>query len=332
MPHDTTRLHHVGHIVENLAEASSLYGRLGFVVPPPSCPAMPRSEGAPPEPFGAANTHADFPDSFLELATCVKDGDTGRLPADTRLVPLEAPAEVLPLLVERIGETSANLAACLDRFQGLHILMFSSPAIDEAAVRLTEAGVRHGGVNTVRRAAPAGANSPVETIRYLEIDAQEPHSGTNVGTGAGTVPEGRVGIVADLDPGIQSARHLDHPNGATGLAEATLCVADEDLAATQHRYAAYLARRPRQEGRARIFDLDGAALKLIPESALRATLPGEEPPALPALVAYTVTVRDLPLARDLLHRNGVPVRETPTGDLFVPAKEALGTAVVFRAG
>ncbi|NEE40601.1 VOC family protein, partial [Streptomyces sp. SID7982] len=125
----------------------------------------------------------------------------------------------------RIGETSANLAACLDRFQGLHILMFSSPAIEEAAVRLTEAGVRHGGVNTVRRAAPSGADSPVETIRYLEIEGQEPITATAPGTG--TVPEGRVGVVAGLDPGIQSARHLDHPNGATALAEATLCVADE---------------------------------------------------------------------------------------------------------
>ncbi|MCT6775616.1 VOC family protein [Streptomyces sp. CS7] len=330
MPHDTTRLHHVGHIVENLAEASVLYERLGFVVPPPSCPAMPRSEGAAPEPFGAANTHADFPDSFLELATCVKEGDAGRLPADTRLVPLEAPAEVLPLLVERISGTSANLAACLDRFQGLHILMFSSPAIDEAAARLTAAGVRHGGVNTVRRAAPSGADSAIETIRYLEIDADEPHTGTAPGTG--TVPEGRVGIVADLDPGIQSARHLDHPNGATGLAEATLCVADEDLAATHHRYATYLDRSPRQEGQSLIFDLDGAALRLIPSSALPMTLPGEKPPALPALVAYTVTVRDLPVARDLLHHNDVPVRETPAGDLFAPAKAALGTAVVFRAG
>ncbi|MEU4178679.1 VOC family protein [Streptomyces sp. NPDC026589] len=328
MPHDTTRLHHVGHIVEDLAEASVLYGRLGFSVPPPSCPGMPRSAGGAPEPFGAANTHADFADSFLELATCLKAGETGRLPADTRLVPLEAPAEVRQRLVERIGETSADLAAYLDRFQGLHILMFSSPAIDDAAARLTSAGVRHGGVNTVRRAAPSGAESPIETIRYLEIDAQEP----DTGTGAGTVPEGRVGIVADLDPGIQSARHLDHPNGATGLAEATLCVADEELTATYHRYAAYLGRRPRQEGEGLIFDLDGAALKIIPKSALAATLPGEELPALPALVAYTVTVRDLPLARDLLHRNGIPLRETPTGDFFVPAKAALGTAVVFRAG
>ncbi|ALU94814.1 hypothetical protein WQO_16640 [Streptomyces globisporus C-1027] len=201
----------MGHIVENLVEVSVLYERLGFVVPSPSCPAMPRSEGAAPEPFGAATTHADFPDSFLELATCVKEGDAGRLPADTRLVPLEAPAEVLPLLVERISGTSASLAACLDRFQGLHILMFSSPAIDEAAVRRTAAGVRRGGVNTVRREAPSGADSAIETIRYLEIDADEPHTGTAPGTGSGTVPEGRVGIVADLDPGIQSGSSRSRP-------------------------------------------------------------------------------------------------------------------------
>ncbi|MFD3622862.1 VOC family protein, partial [Streptomyces sp. NPDC058676] len=66
---DIARIHHVGHIVEILAQALSLYERLGFVMPPPSCPAMSRREGAAPEPFGAANTHADFPYSFLELAT-----------------------------------------------------------------------------------------------------------------------------------------------------------------------------------------------------------------------------------------------------------------------
>lgn len=325
MGHDTARIHHVGHIVEDMAEAIGVYERLGFLVPPPNCPAMSRHEGGEPEPFGAANTHADFPRSFLELATRVKDGDTGRLPADTHLVPLEAPPEVLPLLVERIGETSADLAACLNRFQGLHILMFSSPAIDEAAARLTAAGVRHGGVNTVRRAAPEGARTPVETVRYLEIDAQEP------GGRPGTAPEGRVGLAADLDPDIQGARLLDQPNGAADLVEAMLCVEDQDLPAAQHRYEAYLGRPARQAGPARVFDLDGAVLTLVPGSALATVLPGEHPPALPALVGCTVAVHDLALTRDLLLRNGLPVRETPSGDMFVPAEAALGAAVIFRS-
>lgn len=324
MGHDIARLHHVGHVVDDMAQAITLYERLGFAVPPPSCPAMPLREGAAPEPFGAANTHADFPRSFLELATCVRDGDTDRLPAGTRLVPLDAPAELLPRLVERISETSAGLAACLDRFQGLHILMFSSSDIDAAAARLTAAGVRHGGVNTVRRAAPPGAGTPVETVRYLEID------GDGSGAGPGSVAEGRVGLVADLDPDVQGARHLDHPNGAVDLVEAVLCVADRELAAVQQRYETCLGRPARPEGPARVLDLDGAALTLVPDSGLAALLPGERPAALPALVGCTVAVRDLSLTRDLLRRNGLPLRETPSGDLFVPAEAALGTAVVFR--
>ncbi|MFI1785446.1 hypothetical protein [Streptomyces rubiginosohelvolus] len=43
-------------------------------------------------------------------------------------------------------------------------------------------------------------------------------------------------------------------------------------------------------------------------------------------------MRDLPVARDLLHRNDIPVRETPTGEVFAPAEAALGAAIVFRAG
>jgi catechol 2,3-dioxygenase-like lactoylglutathione lyase family enzyme len=324
MGHDTARIHHVGHIVEDMAQAINLYERLGFAIPPPSCPAMSRREGAAPEAFGAANTHADFPSSFLELATWVKEGDAVSLPADTHLVPLEASPEVLSLLLERIGETSANLAACLDRFQGIHILMFSSPAIDEAAERLTAAGVRHGGVNTVRRTAPEGAKVSVETVRYLEIDGEGPDAKP------GTVAEGRVGFVADLDPDVQGSRCLNHPNGAVELVEAMLCVADPELAAVRRRYETYLGRSARQEGPAHVFDLDGAALKLVTSSCLATALPGERPPALPALVGYTVVVRDLALTRDLLRRNGLPVRETPSGDIFVPAYAALGTAVVFR--
>ncbi|MFE6767722.1 hypothetical protein [Streptomyces griseus] len=42
-------------------------------------------------------------------------------------------------------------------------------------------------------------------------------------------------------------------------------------------------------------------------------------------------MHDLALTRDLLLRNGLPVRETPSGDMFVPAEAALGAAVIFRS-
>ncbi|MDC3960703.1 VOC family protein [Polyangium jinanense] len=317
MRHDIVRIHHVGHVVDDMAAALALYRRLGFVVPPPSYPAMARQEGAEPEPFGAANTHADFPGNFLELATRVREGD--HIPADAKLVPLQAPADVLPKLVERIATTSASLAVCLERFEGLHILMFSSPDIDAVATRLTASGIGHGGVNTVRRPVETETGTVVETVRYLEID-----------TRPGSVAEGRVGVAAELDSHIQGARQSDHPNGAVDLVEAVLCVADSELAAAQARYQDYLDRPIRTDGPAQVFDLDNARLTLVPESGLATLLPGEQPAALPALVAYTVAVRDIAATQNLLRDNGIPLRRTASGDPFVPSANALGTAIIFR--
>ena len=319
MAPDLIRLHHVGHVVRDMPAALAFYRRLGFVVPAPSYPALPSREGAEPEPFGAANTHADFPRDFLELATVVHAGD--RVPADAQLVPLQAPADVLPILLDRINATRANLAACLERFEGLHILMFSSPDIDVTAARLATAGVRHGGVrhggvNTVRR--PAGTE--VETVRYLEIDGEQP----------GAVAEGRIGVVAELDQRIQATRLADHPNGALGLVEATLCAADSELDAVQAWYENYLGRPPRTDGRAQVFDLDGTTLTLVPDSGLDTLLPGERPLALPALVACTVTVRDLATTQNLLRDHAIPLRRAASGDVFVPATAAFGAAIVFR--
>ncbi|MBD0839936.1 MULTISPECIES: VOC family protein [unclassified Streptomyces] len=323
MGNDIVRLHHVGHIVRDMAQAITLYERLGFRLPPPSCPAIRRHEGSEPEPFGTGNSHADFPHSFLELVSWIEDSSTHRLPANARIVPLDAPPEVLPGLVQRIEETSANVAARLERFQGLHILMLSSPDIRAAATRLSDAGVRHGGVTTVRR--PSDASDDVATVRYLEIGDDASASRP------GAVAEGRVGVAAELDPDAQRAAGLlDHPNGAVDVVDAVLCVADEEVGATERRYATYLGREAHQDGPGRVFALDESTLTLVPASRLAELLPGEQPPALPAIAACTIAVRDLDQAAALLRRNGLPTRKTPSGDLLVPAEAALGAALVFR--
>ncbi|WP_282691953.1 VOC family protein [Streptomyces sp. CC208A] len=305
MSHALTRLHHVGHVVSDMTQAMALYQRLGFHVPPPGVPALAPREGAAPEPFGAANTHADLRRSFVELVTPVKPGNTAGLPPDTRIVPLHAPPEKLPLLLSRIEATSARLGGWRDRFEGLHILMFSSPDIDGTANRLTAAGVGHGGVDTVGRPVETPDGVRTEPVRYLEID---------------DVPEGRVGVVADVDPAFQHLRHLDHPNGAQDLVEAVLCVPDGQLPLARERYERYLGLPASAPG----------PVTLLTGTDLRRLLPGEEPPALPALVACTLAVPDLARVRALLADNGLPVRETARGELFVPAEAALGTALIFR--
>ncbi|MFC5744326.1 VOC family protein [Actinomadura rugatobispora] len=299
-------LHHVGHIVRDMREAMELYRRLGFTVPAPAYPVLPRVAGGPAEPFGVANTHVHFPGGFVELVAVVDD--TGRMPAGARPIPLRVPDDERPRLTAAIRATAANITSFLERFEGLHIMIADTPDIDGVAARLASAGVVHGGVHAVQRPVETGAGTRMEPARYLEISAP--------GLPAGRVPEGRIGF-AENAPGEQP--HIDHPNGATGLAGCVLCVADRDLPETEHRYGAYFGER-----------LDRAKLTVVPASALAGLLPGERPAALPAFAGYAVSVRDIAATERLLRGNGVPATRTGRGEVLVPAAAALGTAITFR--
>ncbi|MEU7001695.1 VOC family protein [Nonomuraea sp. NPDC046570] len=326
---DITGLHHVGHVVRDMEQAMERYRRLGFTLPPPAYPTMPRAAGGEPEPFGTGNTHAYFPRNFVELVTVVDEDGTGRIPADAELIELRVPDDKLPGLVAAVQGTAANLAACLRRFEGLHILMFDASDIEGAAVRLDAGGAGHGGVHVVQRPVETEDGTRLETVRYLEIDTP--------GMPRGRVPEGRVGLAQN--PAPAETRHpgpdrgttlQTHPNGAVDLVECVLCVADADLPDVERRYAEYLARPARPDGQARAFDLDDGRITLVASSHLPGVLPGEQAPPLPAFVAYAVAVRDLAATERFLRGAGLPVATTTSGDTFVPAAAAAGVAIIFR--
>jgi catechol 2,3-dioxygenase-like lactoylglutathione lyase family enzyme len=326
MSADINYLHHVGHVVTDMEEGLALYRRLGFVLLPPSYPMLSPHAGAPPRPVGAANTHASFARNFIELMTCLQEGSNSHIPSDAHLVPLHAPAEHLPRIAEAINRTTATLAACLARFQGLHILVFQTDDPDGVAARLSAEGVRHGGVNTIKRPVETSKGMQMEPIRVIEIE--DPDAAT---VERGRVAEGRIAVAANpsaeslLDP-----RFLEHPNGAVDLVESILCVARAELPAFERRYQQYLGRSARTEGGTRVLDLKDSRITLVADSELEAILPGERAPAVPAFVAYAVAVRDIGATEKLLQQNGFPLKKSAAGDLFVPAAAALGAAVLFR--
>ncbi|WP_437730142.1 VOC family protein [Sorangium sp. So ce1335] len=323
MSHDIDHLHHVGHVVRDMAGGLELYRRLGFRISPPAYPMLSRSQGEPPRPFGAGNTHADFPRSFVELVSCVDDDDPDRLPANAKRIPLQAPPEHLARITESIRSTVAKIAACAARFQGLHILVLKTADADAAARRLSAEGVGHGGVITIRRPVDTASGTQMEPVRLVELDSDAP--------GAGQVPEGRLAVAENSPAALLAAQpHLEHPNGAVDLVESVLCVAQADLPEVERRYEKYLGRPARAEGPARVFDLDGSRITLVADGDLGTILPGERAPALPAFVAYAVAVRDVGVARKLLEENGFPLKVSAAGDLFVPADAALGAAILFR--
>jgi catechol 2,3-dioxygenase-like lactoylglutathione lyase family enzyme len=304
-------IHHVGHVVRDIEQARELYRRLGFLCPAPAYPTLSRNPGEPAKPFGAANMHANFARNFVEIMAVVTE--ESHLPVDAHPIPLQVPPAALPQVIENIERTIAKISASLARFEGLHILVFQTKDANESARRFDQAGVSHSGVNWVQQPhqrVPMGV---------IEIDRED-------------VPEGRLAVAESLiyeAPGDLSSL-LQHPNGAVDLVESILCVSDAEIEAYAERYQRYLGRVARRDGAARVFDLQETCVRLIPENWLASMLPGETAPALPAFVAYAVAAQDLSAARRWLESNGVVVNTEPSGGIFVPAKAALGAAVIFR--
>ncbi|PFD40692.1 hypothetical protein CN285_13770 [Bacillus cereus] len=308
-------IHHVGHVVTNIEIALKLYRKIGFVCPPPAYPMMAEKEGEVPKPFGAANTHATFLHNFIEIVTVVEDEE--QIPRDAILVPIQAPPTLLPRILENIKRTVATISRSLSRFEGTHILCFCTPDAKAYAAQFDQDSV-HSGVNSVQRPIETVTGMQVVSFNYIEIDGED-------------VPEGRLAIAENPPLEVLKAQsHMNHPNGAIGLVEVILCVADSKLDDFIKRYRRYLGRDAQTKGMTRIFDLNGAHITIVPESRLTDIFPGEVVPPLPGFVGYTVTVRDILATRKYIEGNGFPVVETEGGDIFVPASAFLGTAIIFR--
>ena len=125
-----SHLHHVGHVVRDIESAIALYRRMGFVVPPPSFPALAPRPGEPVRAFGVGNTHVSLRNNFVELVTVIDDQQGGGVESDATLVPLQAPPEVLERLTDDIAQAARRISQALDRFEGLHILVFGTADAD----------------------------------------------------------------------------------------------------------------------------------------------------------------------------------------------------------
>lgn len=319
MSDDIGFLHHVGLVVRDMNEVMALYRRFGFELDPPKYPTLPKDDGTF-APFGAAQTAARFTHGFVEIATIVDSA--APVPPDAELVPIQVPAEVLPKIKAMIQQTVDRFASMLGRYQGLHRLVFSTPDADAVAARFSAAGIGHSGVNTTQRPVETETGVQIETIRHLEIAEQR-------ADGAG--PEAPEALLAVAEKeSLHGRRTVVHPNGATELVDTLLCVADNDLATVVSRYETYLGRSAVDSGNIRCFELDGARLTVCAESALSDLLPGERPPGLPSLVAYTVEVADLDGTERMLRANQVPLARTAVGEPFIPSAAAFGAAIVFR--
>jgi hypothetical protein len=151
------------------------------------------------------------PANFIEIVTCVPDGDDGTVPAEATFVPLQAAPEALAGVTRSIARTTTRLRARLTRlrarltrFEGLHILVFCSRDAELTAARLTAQGIPHGGAKTVQRSVQTSAGPRLEPVHLLEIDSDDSRSDP------AAVPEGRLAVAergapASCGPSTSSA-------------------------------------------------------------------------------------------------------------------------------
>jgi hypothetical protein len=202
--------------------------------------------------------------------------------------------------------------AALDRHAGLHLVAF---AVADAA------------------AAHAGLNASGFPVRPL-VQMQRPvdtESGPAVAAFTiarveqGVMPEGRIQVLTHrTEQAVWQPRWLTHPNGAIGLTDVVLAVADLDEAA--RRFARFTRRPAVTNAAGRAITLDRGRVQLMEAAGFAALLPDVAVPSLPFIGAYAVRVASLDRAEHALTAGKLATRRN--GAMLVapfPPELGLGT-------
>lgn len=208
-----------------------------------------------------------------------------------------------------------RLGEYLARYEGIHILAFGCADAHAAEIRLRREGFGVTGVHGLARELDVPGGSAVAKFNLVRLPASE-------------MPEGRVLLIEHLTrEHLWQERYLDHPNGAVGLSELTVCVADVEDAAS--RYGRMFGVAGRGDHKRRAFALDDGRFVLLSESGLKSEL-GLDAPVLPFAASFTVDVADCGKARAAIEANGGSC-ETVGDALMVRPRDACGALIAFRS-
>lgn len=285
-PGEAVFLDHVGWFVADLDAAAATLNRLGFAVSPENVHMNRASDGSQ-APSGTVNRLATPAIGYLEFLGA--RGDT-------------------PLARQH--------AAQLARYEGLHLMAFSSADVPAEAARLAREGFRPLEPIDMRRDV-ATADGPREA-RFSVLRVPP-----------GVMAEGRVQWCAHFTPDlVWRAGLTDHANGALALSGALWLVADLDEALD--RYSRFL-RKPARRLAVGVGDiaLERGALVFATPDAAPALLPGVAAPSLPYGAGVGVSVRDLAATAAMLAASGVAFAQAGHR-LILPPTEALGAWLIFH--
>jgi hypothetical protein len=184
--------------------------------------------------------------------------------------------------------------AALAAHAGVHLAAFSVVDAEHAHARLAGAGFRMRPLMQFQRPVETetGAGIAAFTVARLE---------------RGEMAEGRIQILTHrTEDTVWQRRWLTHPNGATGLTDMLIAVAD--VAEAVERFKRFTNRDAVANRLGQAVRLDRGAVQLVNAKTFAELLPEVSVPSLPFIGAYGVAVPSLEKAEAILRQGKIPAR------------------------
>lgn len=216
MTGDIDSVNHIGLAVRDLDAASSLYETMGFSLSPLSVHQGSSKPGAPVEPMATGNRCAVFGVNYIELLGIVNP-----------------------------GKMDWGWGRFVDRFEGAHIICYGCGDAAVVNDRVAGNGIGTSGVIRLQRDIDVEGQG-MRTARFdcVHFDGE-------------ATPEGLIQAAYHHNPEyVHQPRYQGHANGATDLAEVTLCMMDAEAAA--RRYEKLTGQAAKADGEGWIIDLPRA--------------------------------------------------------------------------
>lgn len=208
-----------------------------------------------------------------------------------------------------------QLKQSLTRYAGLHLIALAHCDVPAQRKRLHKAGLPMQEVVHLRR--HVRANDELREVRWSVLRPE-----------AGVMPEGRVQFAYCHTPELTWPDDGPLPvNGADGLTDMLLCVADPDAVA--ERFGRFAGRSPVREDAFATVPLDRSRLVFVaPHDAER--VPRFHLPALPYMAGQALRSVDLRRTRDVLAEAGIEPAFANDRLVCVAADDALGSMLLFH--
>lgn len=187
-----------------------------------------------------------------------------------------------------------QLDAGLSRYGGVHLAAFSVADAATAHARLAASGFRTQPLVQMQRPVDTGDGPGTAAFTLARVEA-------------GEMPEGRIQILTHrTEHTVWQPRWLSHPNGAVGLTNLMIAVADVDEAA--QRFARFTGRKAAPSESGQTVTLDRGHVELITADAFAQMLPEVPIPSLPFSGAYGIRVKSLTAVEAMLRQGGLTTR------------------------